>query len=724
MPTISDVARHAHVSPGTVSRVINAADNVTPEIQARVEQAIAELNYVPSMAARSLRSKRTSSLALVVPSVTNLFWRNLTRGVEDAAQGRGYAVLLCNHDDSLAKQQRYLEFATSQGVAGVIIAPHRADAAELMPLRTRAIPTVLINRRIRGWEVDGVYSDSVSAARALTRHLIELGHRRIALLSGPPHLSTVQERIAGYCVALEEAGISLDSLQSQFIRSGEFRADSGERLTEQMLAAGLTPSAIVTANNEIALGAIGALARHGLRVPHDVALACFGDSDETYFPFLTCIVEPAYEMGTHAAQLLFSRLEHHADTPPQEVVLPTRLVIRYSCGSHLKSDGQASPWLVVPPEIPGRSILIKAFTVAEREAHTAHIADVLSPTARHSQDTSRRDRDTSDVNRLLDTLAGRPPDRLPHLEFWFGSKALYEHVLERKLPADAMAASHGEPSTLPEDDVELARRLGMDAATCHFAWPLPVGSVRGWADLDRLPRPPSLADQLDRLAKYLDAARGTGVGIIAGFESPFETAWRAVGATNDTNTLLSAEQSLIETLLDIVLEHQARVMQAICDRFAADLALVLVRDNVAHAVQPLRQAGLLDQMYVARLRRLIAPAKEHGKLVALHPGGRADDLLPMLDAAGVDAVHTGDIPLLQIVDLQRRWAGKLALIGGFPLELLLGGNLTRIEEQVKDLCATLAPGGGYVLGVSGPVTDAVRPENYVALVQAVHRGGH
>jgi LacI family transcriptional regulator len=715
MPTISDVARRANVSPGTVSRVINGADNVSPDIRARVEQTIAELSYVPSMAARSLRSKRTSSLALIVPNVTNLFWRNLTRGVEDAAQSRGYAVLLCNHDDNPTKQQRYLEFATSQGVAGVIIAPHQPEADELAPLRARAIPTVLVNRRIRGWEVDGAYSDSVSAGRALTRHLIELGRQRIVLLSGPPQLSTVQERITGYCIALQEAGIPVNT---RLIRSGEFRADSGARLTEQMLAAGLTPNAIVTANNEIALGAIAALARHGLRVPHDVALACFGDSEETYFPFLTCIVEPAYEMGTHATQLLFRRLEQAAESLPQEVILPTRLVIRYSCGSRLKQDGEASPWLVVPPEIPARSILVKAFTSAEREAHMAGIADLLSPTPRRGRDSARCD--ASDVTRLLAALAGHPTDRLPHLEFWFESKALYEHLLERKLLGDALSSNNGEPGITPEDDVELARRLGMDAVTCHFSWPLPAGSVREWADLDRLPRPPALADQLDRLARYLDAVRGTGVGIIAGFASPFGAALRATGVSDDATSLLSGEHSLAGTLMDFILEHQARVAQAVCDRFAPELALVMVRDMIAPFAPQLLQTDRDVETYVARLRRLIAPAKEHGKLLALHPGGRAADLLPIIHEAGVDAVHIGDLPLAQIAELRRCWAGKLALIGGFPLNLLMDGDQDRIEEQGRNFCAALSD-GGYVLGASTPVTDAVSPKSFVALVQAVHR---
>jgi LacI family transcriptional regulator len=717
MPTISDVAFRAHVSPGTVSRVINAAENVSPEIRARVEQAIAELNYVPSMAARSLRSKRTSSLALVVPSVTNLFWRNLTRGVEDAAQGRGYAMLLCNHDDNLAKQQRYLEFATSQGVAGVVIAPHRPDPEELAILGRRAIPTVLVNRRMRGRDMNGVYSDSISAARALTRHLIELGHRRIALLSGPPELSTVQERITGYCVALREAGIPVDM---HLIRSGEFRADSGERLTEQMLAAGLAPSAIVTANNEIALGAIAALARHGLRVPHDAALACFGDSDETYFPFLTCIVEPAYEMGTHAAQLLLNRLEQRVDAPVQEIVLPTRLVIRYSCGSRLKLDGPASPCLVVPPPIPVRSVLVRAFTAAEREAHATCIAGMLTPIAHRLPDTSHRD--LPDADRLLDALAGRPTDRIPHLEFWFESRVLLEHILGRKLPADLIDTIGGGLRTTPEDDVELARLLGMDAVTCHFSWNLSAGSVRGWADLDHLPRPPSLADQLGRLARYLAAARNTGLGVIAGIRSPFGMALRAVGAATDINTPTDVDRSLVETLIDIVLEHQVRVFQAVCDRFSSDLAFVMVRDDPSPNGLLFPQTSPWGESYVTRLRQLIAPAKEHGKLVALHPGGRTEDLLPTLHEAGIDALHVGDLPLGHIAALRRRWSGKLAFIGGVPLKVLIDADRVQITEHVRAVYEALSPGSGYVLSVSAPVTDAVPPECFVALVQAAQRG--
>ncbi len=224
MPTISDVAKQAGVSPATVSRVIQGAKNVRPATREKVQQAIEELGYVPSAVAQSLRSKRTRSLALVVSDITNPFWTTVARGVEDEAQRHGYAVLLCNTDENLAKQLRYLDFLISQQVDGVIIAPYDSNGQHLNKLRQRNIPTVLIDRRIDGWNVDSVRGDSVSGARALVQHLIRLGHTRIAVVSGPATTSTAEDRIAGYCLALTEEGIPVEP---SLIRRGEYRTPVG-----------------------------------------------------------------------------------------------------------------------------------------------------------------------------------------------------------------------------------------------------------------------------------------------------------------------------------------------------------------------------------------------------------------------------------------------------------------------------------------------------------------
>jgi LacI family transcriptional regulator len=341
LPTINDVARLAGVSTVTVSRVLNQERNVNALTRARVEQAIAELGYVPNVLARSLRSKRTHALALVMPDITNVFWTTVARGVEDAAQGLGYSVLFCNTDENLAKQQLYMQVFASRRVDGVIIAPCDDDAVHLDELRRRSIPTVVIDRRIRGWEVDTICGDSVAGARALIRHLLAVGHRRIAVISGPVQASTAEDRLAGYRLALEEAGLPFDPC---LVKRGAFRAPAGEQATYELLdesrnCPAATPTAIFAANNAIALGVLDALGKRGLSVPQDMALVSFDDLPEAarLFPFLTVVVQPAYEMGVQAAQLLLSRLDGSAPPPPRRVVLPTRLVLRYSCGRHLRS---------------------------------------------------------------------------------------------------------------------------------------------------------------------------------------------------------------------------------------------------------------------------------------------------------------------------------------------------------------------------------------------------
>ncbi|MCX7706507.1 MAG: LacI family transcriptional regulator, partial [Anaerolineae bacterium] len=232
MATITDVAKRAGVAPVTVSRVINDAPGVNLATRERVLQAIADLGYVPNVVARSLRSKRTRTLAFVVPDITNPFWTTVARGVEDAAQDHGYSVLLCNTDENTAKQGRYLDLMVSQRVDGVIIAPADTDANRLETLRRHDIATVVIDRRIEGWEVDTVYSDSVSGAYALTRHLLRLGHTRIAMLSGPEGAATADDRIAGYWLALAEAGITPDPA---LIRRGGFNWEAGFELTNRVL---------------------------------------------------------------------------------------------------------------------------------------------------------------------------------------------------------------------------------------------------------------------------------------------------------------------------------------------------------------------------------------------------------------------------------------------------------------------------------------------------------
>ncbi|MFC1975233.1 substrate-binding domain-containing protein [Chloroflexota bacterium] len=733
MSTISDVAKRAGVSPVTVSRVINNVGNVSLPTQEKVQQAIEELGYVPSGVAQSMRSKRTSTLALLVPDITNAFWTTVSRGVEDAAQGRGYSVFLCNTDEDIAKQHRYLDFIIGQRVDGVIIAPHDSNAQHLKKLQDRAIPTVIIDRHIEGWNVDTVSGDSISGARALIQHLIGLGHKRIAMISGPADTSTAVDRVAGYHIALAEAGIPLDP---RLIRYGEFRPASGEHLICQVLDEGLRPTAIFAANNAIAQGVVDALEKRGLRTPQDIALVCFDDLPNTarFFPFLTVAVQPAYDLGVNAAQLLLSRLDAEVNLQPRHVVLPTRLIIRHSCGSTLKSGNDSVFSLPLPKATPEKSFLVKQLSPEEIRSASAHLPRM--PLSISGRVTGLSDYNKSDINRLLKTLHHQEADRVPHLEFWVDSQAVYEYVLEHKLGYEIVDASVGRQTIRPEDDIEFAQRLGMDAVVCNFTWrPNNIfkeakdgtkhyvdGSVKTWTDLDNLEPPPFLANQLNRLERYLRAAQGTGVGVCANFTSFFDSALLAIGIT-DALYRIYDDRPFVERVMDLILDHQEKVMRALCDRFAGDLAFVVVNDDITHNTGLFIHPDAFMEVFSSRMKRLIAPAKEHDKLVAIHTDGKIDQALPILHDIGFDIVHPVQPEANDIFALKKQWSGKIAFVGNIDTTLLAYGHKEEIEEKVKKICVELGPGGGYVLGSSSSIMEGIPPENFMAMVQAVHKYG-
>lgn len=713
LPTISDVAKRATVSPATVSRVIHGAKNVRPATREKVERAIEELGYVPSAVAQSLRSKRTRSLALVVSDITNTFWTTVVRGVEDVAHRHDYSVLLCNTDENLAKQLRYLDVLISKQVDGIIIAPYDSDSQHLHKLRSRNIPTVLIDRRIEGWDADSVCGDSVSGAWALVRHLISLGHRRIAMVSGPANTSTAEDRVVGYCMALTEASIPVDP---RLIKRGEFRTVSGEELTHQLLDEGLDPTAVFAANNAIAMGVIAALEKRELRIPQDMALVCFDDfpNASRIFPFLTVVAQPAYDMGVNAAQLLLSRLDSEVSLQPRHVVLPSRLIIRHSCGSTLRNGEEYIFSLPLPQGDAVQGSMVKPLSLEERRDLSGCIEGRITPAPRGAERLSGYDK--SDVNRLLQALQHQEADRLPHLELQVTSQRVYEYVLEHEPRYDTVGTKVGAQSIAPEDHVEFALRLGMDAVPCNFSW-RPDGSK-----LDDLPPPPSLAHQLSYLERYLRAAQGTSVGIIACFTSFFDTALLAAGVI-DGSKGFHDDQPVLEQLMDVILENQGKVMRVVCDRFADDLALVLVNDDIADPAGLRIPAEQFVSLFSQRMKRLIVPAKEHGKLVAMHTGGKLDGVLSILFDIGFDAVHPLVPECNSIFDIKRQWGGKMAVMGNIPTTLLAYGRREEIEEKVREYCIQLAPGGGYVLSSSDGIVDTIPPENFVAMTQAVHRYG-
>ncbi len=333
MPTIHDVARRADVSTATVSRVVSNRGHVAPATRARVLQAVKDLSYVPNAMARGLKTQRSRLVAVLVPEIVNSFYTTIFRGVEDVANANGLQVILGNTDEDVAKEKAYVDLFVANHVDGVIVAPAGRSARQLKSLLTTGVPTVLIDRTVEGFPADIVRGDSLDGAAVLTAHLIELGHRRIALVNGALETSVARDREAGFRRALHDAGMEVDE---RLVSSGTWFIDDAERRVERLLG-DASCSAIVAANNFMAIGALRALRSSGRRVPQDVALACFDDVEVAaeIDPFLTVMAQPAYTMGTLAMQLLLERIGGAYHGPTREIVLTPRLLVRRSSGAEL-----------------------------------------------------------------------------------------------------------------------------------------------------------------------------------------------------------------------------------------------------------------------------------------------------------------------------------------------------------------------------------------------------
>jgi LacI family transcriptional regulator len=308
--------------------VINKSGYASEEVRERVEAAIAELGYVPNTLARSLRSKRTDTLALVLTDITNPFFTQVARGVEDAASDAGFTVIYCNTDESEDEEAKYLGVLVQKQVDGFLLVPACSTSRSVGFVNEQRAPVVVLDRRLAGAKADMVRCDSVDGAYRLVRLLQESGHRRIAILTGPEEVSTAEDRVAGYVKAMQEAGVVDQSL----VYHGRFTQKSGYEMAAQAIAADPPPTALLAANNFIAIGALKALRQAGLRVPQELSIAAFDDLPEEMVvePFLSVASQPAYEMGRRATELLLGRLSGEVSGDRQEIVLPIEIIVRDS----------------------------------------------------------------------------------------------------------------------------------------------------------------------------------------------------------------------------------------------------------------------------------------------------------------------------------------------------------------------------------------------------------
>ena len=331
MPTVLDVAKRAGVAPITVSRVINNSGYISQATRERVEAAVKELGYVPNTIARGLRSKRTMTLALVVTDITNPYFTLMARGVEDVAGDSGYTVVYCNSDESEAKEEKYVNILAQRQVDGVLLVPSCGNVKTIKFLLSNDITVVALDRRVSGVEIDSVRSDSQDGANRLMNLLIRLGHKRIAMITGPKDVSTSVDRVTGYQQALSEADLG----ENELVYYGAFNQESGYEFTNQAMLHSPRPTAIFGANNFITIGIIKALHDLKIDVPGDVSVVGFDDLPESMLvnPFITVARQPAYEMGRIATELLLKRISIELDEEYQELILPTEIIEHDSISS-------------------------------------------------------------------------------------------------------------------------------------------------------------------------------------------------------------------------------------------------------------------------------------------------------------------------------------------------------------------------------------------------------
>ena len=309
----------------TVSRYFNQPEKVAKSTKTRVEEAIQTLQYVPNAAARSLVRGTTHTVAAIISDIKNPFFTTLARGIEDTAQRHGYTLFLGNTDESLEKEQHYLDALMSRRVDGLLLSPSPGKNHHLDQVQRRGIPIVLIDRRLDGVAADVVRGDSFGGALQVVEHLVEQGFQDIAFIGGQPGTSSLDERLGGYRHAVQKAG-----LKERYVL-GRYDRRSGEEITESLIANDDLPQAVLAANNLVAVGVLVAARKHGLRVPEDLAVTCFEDLETAALidPFLTVVEQPAYEMGQSAMEMLLKRIAGY-EGPPEEKVFPVELIVRRS----------------------------------------------------------------------------------------------------------------------------------------------------------------------------------------------------------------------------------------------------------------------------------------------------------------------------------------------------------------------------------------------------------
>lgn len=329
MATMRNIAERAGVSIATVSAVINSSAYVRPELKNRVMKACKALNYYPNEIARSLKNKKTKAIGVIIPDISNPFFTSLVRGIEDFATKNGFIVILCNTDENGDKEDIYLRILRSRNIDGIIMATANLSRKYTKNPLIESVPLVFVNRFPSEPNVDVVTVDNFKVGNDAVNYLLKLGHRRIGIIIGPQNVSTTEERLRGCKEALKKANIRISKT---LLKEGNAILTGGYAKGMELLSLRTRPSAIFATNNLMTVGVMKAIREKGILCPEDISLIGVDSFDwaDLFNPRLTTVMQPTYEMGWKAAELLIRKIESE-NKEPQRIILEHKLMIRESC---------------------------------------------------------------------------------------------------------------------------------------------------------------------------------------------------------------------------------------------------------------------------------------------------------------------------------------------------------------------------------------------------------
>jgi LacI family transcriptional regulator len=330
--TMADVARIVGVSVTTVSHVVNKSRPVSSATEAAVLRAIAEAGYVPDQVVRSMRTTGTQTIGLAMAAISNPYFGEVVHSIELAVSRAGYSLILADTHDDAATELRAVSDLLRRSVEAIVLAPSQDPSAAIAFAQGRGVPVVLIDRFVDA-DVDQIASESTDATTQLVDHLAKVcGHRRIAMITGHPGLTTTEDRIQGYRAGLKKNRVRF---RPEYTVSGDSSDDGATRALTELMALDQPPTAVVVGNNRMTIGVMRAARDAGIRVPEDLALVAFDDFEwaDLFHPRLTVIAQPIHAMGEQAAGLVFSRLASPS-TPPRKVMMQPTFMHRESCGCH------------------------------------------------------------------------------------------------------------------------------------------------------------------------------------------------------------------------------------------------------------------------------------------------------------------------------------------------------------------------------------------------------